>query len=491
MTAFTMPSTLPDPANSDGLAALQAGLESDLERLGLPRKAWTAPRRAPDGTTLLDVLVIGAGQFGIGVAAALKLAGIRNYLVIDRAEEGREGPWVTYARMPTLRSPKHLPGICFGIPNLTFQSWYRAVYGDAAWEVLYKIPNQDWQDYILWVRTALALPVRNGADAIDLRPAPDHVAVVLKSGETLYAKRVVVASGRTGTGGWTNPPGISPELGPDRLAHTMHEIDFARLKGKKIAIIGVGASAFDNAATALEAGATSVDLFARRPALPQVNKGRPSSAVGFLEGWRALPDADRWRLGVYLDLMTGVPPHETLLRCLRIPGMKVHFRTKFRSATPTATGVQIEIENGPAGEYDFLILGTGFRVDLAQEPIFASIYPDIRLWQDAYAPPEGLERPHLGLHPYLGETCELQSKSDAPMNRIHLFNMASYMSAGFVAADVPSLDIAPERLVTGLSQKLFAEDFEPIFESLQAWEDEHELATTPFYSPDHVNKSAR
>ena len=65
------------------------------------------------------------------------------------------------------------------------------------------------------------------------------------------------------------------------------------------------------------------------------------------------------------------------------------------------------------------------------------------------------------------------------------------MSAGFVAADVPSLDIAPERLVTGLSQKLFAEDFEPIFESLQAWEDEHELATTPFYSPDHVNKSAR
>lgn len=491
MTAFAAPSDLPTPDGQQGLIALEAGLKTDLERLGFPRKDWTAPRSGPDGKPMLDVLVIGAGQMGIGIGAALKFSGIRNFLIIDREPEGKEGPWVTYARMPTLRSPKTLPGICFGIPRLTFQSWYRAACGDAAWEAMYKIPNQDWQDYILWVRNALDLPVRNNAEAVDLQPAADHVGVVLKHGETLYAKHVIVVTGRSGTGGWASVPGVSPDLGPDRLAHTMHDIDFEALKGKKIAIIGVGSSAFDNAATALETGAASVDVFARRPALPQLNKGRPSSGLGFLEGWQFLPDADRWRLGVYLDLMTGVPPHETMLRCLAKPGMKVHFKTKFRAATPTETGVHIDIENAPSGEYDFLILGTGFRVDLAAEPLFASIYPSIKLWKDAYTPPEDLQRPHLGLQPYVGDGFELLSKDGAPLDRIHLFNTATYMSAGSMAADVPSLDIAPERLVTSISRRLFSEDFEPIFDTLKAWEEEHELEPTPFYAPEHVNTPTR
>ncbi|WP_428925746.1 NAD(P)-binding domain-containing protein [Marinibacterium sp. SX1] len=497
MTAFAAPGDLnapglsPAPANDTGLTALEAGLAVDLDRLGLPRKTWTAPRPGPDGKPLRDVLVIGAGQFGIGVGVALKFAGIADFELLDRAPEGREGPWVTYARMPTLRSPKQLPGICAGIPRLTFQSWYRATHGDAAWDALYKIPNQDWQDYVLWVRRVLALPVRNGAEAVDLRPAADHVAVALADGTTLYAKHVIVATGRAGTGGWASVPGVSAELGPDRMAHTMHDIDFDRLKGKRIAVLGVGASAFDNVATALERGAASVDVLSRRPALPQLNKGRPSSAMGFLEGWQALPDADRWRLAVYLDLMTGVPPHETMLRCLAQPGMRLHFGTRFRSATPSETGVRIEVENGPSGDYDFLLLGTGFRVDLSAEPLFASINGAIRLWRDAYAPPPGMERPHLGLHPYLGDGFELQSRDETPLDRIHLFNAASHMSAGFMALDVPALDVAPERLVTAITRRLFTEDFDPIFAGLQAWEEEHELEPTPFYAPEHVNKTAR
>ena len=496
MTAFAATGRLPDPANGDpdytgGLAAHEAAVAADLDRLCLPRKPFTAPRTGPDGKPMLDVLVIGAGQFGTGIAAALKLAGIPNFLVIDRAPAGQEGPWVTYARMPTLRSPKHLPGLCFGIPSLTFPSWCRAAKGDAYYEEMYKIPNQDWQDYILWVREVLDIPVRNDADAVELLPEDDHVGVMLADGEVIFAKRVVVASGRAGTGGYAALAGVSPELGPDRVAHTMHDIDFSRLAGKRVAMVGVGSSAFDNAATALEAGAASVDMFARREVLPQLNKGRPSSVLGFLDGWMALPDADKWRLGVYLDLMAGVPPHETVQRCLKLPGMSVHFRTKFLSATPSDDGVRIEVEGGPAGDYDFLILGTGFRVDLAHEPLFESIHSQILLWQDVYAPPPELERPHLGVQPYIGDAFELRSKGEDMLERIHLFNTATFMSAGTMAGDVPALDVAPERLVTALTQKLFVEDFEPIFQDLQDWEDEHELETTPFYAPDFVNKTGR
>lgn len=492
MTSVAATGRLPEPANTDGLALLEAGLATDLDRLGFPRKEWTAPRNGPDGKPLLDVLVIGAGQFGIGVATALKFSGISNFLIIDRAPEGKEGPWITYARMPTLRSPKHHPGICFGVPSLTFQSWYRAAHGDAAWEAMYKIPNGIWQDYILWVRSALDIPVRNEADAVDLQIAEDHAGVVLADGETIYAKRVVVASGRAATGGYNQIPGLSPDLGRDQLAHTMHPIDFTALQGKRIAMVGVGSSAFDNAATALESGAASVDMFARRQVLPQLNKGRPSSGLGFLDGWQGLPDEDRWRLGSYLDEMNGVPPHETILRCVKLPGMNVHFRSSLVSAGPSPSGgVRLEMTSGPSGDYDFLILGTGFRVDLSAEPLFASIFPRVLLWRDAYTPPEGLQRPHLGAQPYIGSAFELQSKAGGPLDRIHLFNTATFMSAGMIASDVPGLDIAPERLVTGITRKIFAEDFDALFDNLKAWEEEHELETTPFYVPEFVNRSGR
>ena len=41
-------------------------------------------------------------------------------------------------------------------------------------------------------------------------------------------------------------------------------INFASLRGKNVAVVGAGASAFDNAAAALEAGAAEVHLFCRR-----------------------------------------------------------------------------------------------------------------------------------------------------------------------------------------------------------------------------------
>ena len=51
-------------------------------------------------------------------------------------------------------------------------------------------------------------------------------------------------------------------------------VDFGRFRGRRIAVLGANASAFDNAGTALEAGVATVTMFARRAFLPQVNKTR-------------------------------------------------------------------------------------------------------------------------------------------------------------------------------------------------------------------------
>ena len=70
-----------------------------------PRTEWMVPRLYR-GKPALDVLIVGAGQSGLCIAFALMRDRVRNILAIDRAPEGREGIWVTFARMPTLRSPK-------------------------------------------------------------------------------------------------------------------------------------------------------------------------------------------------------------------------------------------------------------------------------------------------------------------------------------------------------------------------------------------------
>jgi cation diffusion facilitator CzcD-associated flavoprotein CzcO len=135
---------------------------------------------------------------------------------------------------------------------------------------------------------------------------------------------VVLATGRGGTGGDHIPDLVGRDLWPDLAAHTNEVIDFEALRGKSIGVLGGGASAWDNAATALERGAGQVDMYVRRLQLPQINKGRGSASPGYFHGWSALDDAERWALFVYLNDLQAPPPHETVHRALRQPGFHIH-----------------------------------------------------------------------------------------------------------------------------------------------------------------------
>ena len=103
-------------------------------------------------------------------------------------------------------------------------------------------------------------------------------------------------------------------LARGRVFHSADAIDFEALRGKRVGVLGAGASAFDNAACALEAGAT-VDLFARRAFLPQVNKSKWTSFAGFFRGFASLDDAQRWRFYTYIFDEQVPPPWETVRRC--------------------------------------------------------------------------------------------------------------------------------------------------------------------------------
>jgi cation diffusion facilitator CzcD-associated flavoprotein CzcO len=434
----------------------------------------------------LDVIVIGAGMYGIAAAAALMMKGIRRIMLLDRAADGQEGPWMTYARMETLRSPKHLPGISLGIPSLTFRAWYEARFGIAAWDTLYKIPNACWQEYLTWVRRVLQLPLCSGVTVQRLEPGAGMVAVrVTQNGvaATRYARRVVLASGRTGMGA-TIPDWVDPALWPDRAAHTMANIDFASLRGRRIAVVGAGPSAWDNAATALERGAARVDMYVRRRELPQINKGRGSATPGFFEGWGALPPAVKWRILVYLQDLQAPPPHETVLRTIRNAGFHIHLGIALCGATRSAEAVSLSLPDGRTREVDFLILGTGFGIDLRQACELDGVSEAIATWSDRYKPPPHLDRRALGGFPWLGDGFELTERTPCPgLSRIHIFNHAAYASLGAIASDIPGLSAGAERLAHAIAAHFFVEDIDAVQTALEAFA-EPELQDTPFFVPD-------
>jgi len=465
-----------NPQPATGLASLETRLAEDLSLLELPPKEWV-PATAYDGSRVHDVVVIGAGMCGLVAVASLKMLGIFNVVCLDRAPQGREGPWVTYARMETLRSPKQLTGPALGLPALTFRAWYVAQFGAEAWETLGKIPKDQWMEYLVWYRKVLDLPVRNLVEVTDMMPAGNDLialdAIDKASGkhERIYARHVVVATGRDGLGGCYVPEFAE---GVDRRfwAHSADDIDFAALKGKHVAVIGAGASAMDNAATALEAGAAGVDMIIRRRAMPRVNKFTGISSQGVVQGFAGLSDDWKWK---FMDYVLGAqtpPPRDSTLRVSRHPNGRFFLDTAVRGLRRSGDKVMVETSRGTL-EYDFVIFATGFRVDLDRRPELKNFAPFIRFWQDVYTPPESMENGELSTSPYLGPDFEFLEKvpGTCPALRlVHCFNYPASLSHGKLSGDIPAVSDGGRRLARGIARSLFVADREYHFASLMAYE---------------------
>jgi len=458
--------------------------------LNVPAANWPAAIADETGQPVLDVLVVGAGMNGIAAAGSLMFKGVRNLVVIDRARPGHEGPWLSYARMDTLRSPKTLTGPALGVPSLTFRAWYEATHGAEAWEALYKIHNATWVDYLTWVQRMLSLPVRHETSLETLEPAGRFVrARLIEAGarRDILARRVVLATGRAGAGGVYWPDFVDRGLVPDLAAHTIDDIDFERLRGKSIAVLGGGASAWDNAATALEGGAGRVDMYVRRPYLPQVNKGRGSAFPGFLHGWSSLLDAERWATMVYLNDLQSPVPHETVNRTIRQRDFHIHFGAAVETAARADGQVAVKLAGQPEPAlHDFLIVATGFNVDPSLIPVLASYASDIATWRDRYPAPPELQRGDLERFPYLGPGFELTEKSpgsEPTLGQIHLVNYGAHASHAGIASDIPGVNIAAERVAGAIVTSLFREDIDAMRRKVEAY-NEPELASTPFFVPE-------
>lgn len=467
------------------LPALEERLAKDLELLGLPEAPWM-PQRTVEGHPVLDVAIIGGGMAGLTAAAALKLIGITNTGVFDAAPAGAEGPWATHARMQTLRSPKELAGPALGFPSLTFRAWYTDLHGEQAWQALDRIPRLVWHAYLLWYRQALDLPVHNRhrLTHISQVDTPELGGVLARlefsaaeSGSenvVVHARHVVLATGMDGLGG-PNVPEYMAAVDRRHWRHSSESIDFTPLRGRKIAIVGGGDSALDAAATALEAGATHVDIYMRGTRYTQINYWKAFTHAGHRYGYASLNAAERADTLSFLQSQRTPPARGTVQRLQHATNLAIHFGQSITQIRSEYQGLTLDTSTGTTGRADFLILATGYVTDLSLRPELRDLVPHMRFFEagalDGRLPAKG------GVIPRLAEdfSFEPSSTTSSPLlAHVHCFTGQALLSLGKLCGDIPGISVGARKLAEGIAAKLYRAEHAWHCQSLRGY-DEQEL----------------
>ncbi len=430
-----------------------------LRLMGPNPPDWVPERQGIDH----NVVLVGGGQTGSGLAFALRRAGVGKVSVIDAAEdEARAGVWLNAARMNLLRTPKSLPGPELGIPEFSFQAWHEARHGEASYAAIDRIPRLQWAEYLSWFRRFLQIPIRYRTRLLRIEPAKDMFRLHLDiEGRPVVetTRKVVLATGFIGNGGPYMPPALAA-LPPNVVAHTQDEIDFAALRGKTVAVVGAAASAFDAAGVALENGAATVHLFARRPEIASVPITRVRGYPGAYDHYRQLPDAIRWHQAIRFRRFGSTPTTDAIERTVAFPHFHLHLAAPWHDAHVEDGKVVAHAADGTF-VCDFVIAGTGYFVDPGARPEIAGFADHILLWRDKYVPAADEEDPFLGSHPYLGEGHEYLEKisGEAPYLRdIHVHNPAGFVSFGLPIGDVPSMRRDIPLVTARISRDLFMAD---------------------------------
>jgi FAD-dependent urate hydroxylase len=349
-------------------------------------------------------------------------------------------------------------------------------------------------NYLRWFRNVLDLPVQNGVKLLKIIPSDDGIfRLVLRhiddnalevqgdNRSTILARKVVLATGIQGGGQWHTPLEISRSLPRNLYAHTSEPIDFERLRGKSIGILGGGASAFDNANYALSEGVSQVHVFVRRPELPRINPIRQMEHSGLIEHYSALSDAEKYRTMAHFFKFNQPPTNDTFSRAAAWPGFFVHTGSPWSSIAEV--NGRIHLTTPKQGfEFDFVILSTGLISDPRLRPELSEVVDDIALWSDIYEPPADLKNSMLDAHPYLNETFGFTPRTPEAANRLHglfVFNYSTLLSLGLSASALSGIRYAIPKLVSGIGDQLFLDDRNSLLDAYFNYDEEEFVIELP------------
>jgi cation diffusion facilitator CzcD-associated flavoprotein CzcO len=324
-----------------------------------------------------DVVILGAGPYGLAVGAHL-----RNIKGLDVRVFGEPMDfWKSH--MPEgmfLRSPWAASHISDPNSSLTLDSFCAAT-GES---ISKPIPLDRFVDYGLWFQSQAVPEVdRRRIQRID--KDANGLRLTLEDGEQLTCRRVVVAAGiSTFARRLPQFEGIPSDF----VTHASYGRDVRRFAGKRVAVIGAGQSALESAALIHEAGA-EVEVIVRQ------------SSVHWL-GWRARMQ----KLGPIAKLLYS--PHDIgpagISRIVSQPQLMKYFprvvQTRFRtralrpagarwltgrfknipitlrrqvaSAAMSGDRLHLRLDDGGTRDVDHVVLGTGYKIGVSRYPFLPS-----------------------------------------------------------------------------------------------------------------------
>src|SRR5579883_2057657 len=201
-----------------------------------------------------DVAIVGAGPFGLSIAAHLRARG-QSYRIVGKPMQS----WLEQMPDGMLLSSEGFASNLYdpaGAFTLGRYCAERSIpYADLGLPVRLDV----FSAYGLAFQKRL-VPDLEDRTLVALERAPAGFALRLDDGRRFTARRVVLAVGITH---FAHTPPALADLPADLCSHSADNKDPARLKGREVVVIGAGASAIDLAALLHEAGA-KVRLAARR-----------------------------------------------------------------------------------------------------------------------------------------------------------------------------------------------------------------------------------
>lgn len=199
----------------------------------------------------------------------------------------------------------------------------------------------------------------------------------LTDGSIIRAKHVVVA---VGFKYFANAPKAVTDLLPvERYAHTCDLVQFEHLRGKRCLIIGGRQSAFEWAALLNEAGASAVHI-SHRSASPAFAAADWSWVTALVDGmvdnpgwFRQLSQEEQRAVSYRLWAEGRLKVEPWLEKRVMTNTTKLWPNTQVVSCAVLPAGdLAITLDNAACLEVDQIILATGYKVDMQQVPFLAS-----------------------------------------------------------------------------------------------------------------------
>ncbi|HTC46988.1 MAG TPA: NAD(P)-binding domain-containing protein [Candidatus Aquilonibacter sp.] len=343
----------------------------------------------PQSANATEVAIIGAGPYGLSIAAFLAASGVPFRIFGNPMSAwANQMPKGMRLKSEGFASSLADPGSQFTLAHYCRQEGLP--YQDTALPV----PLETFVAYGLAFQKKF-VPNLENKTVVSVRPCPVGFEMRLEDGETVCARRVIVA---VGIAQFSYVPEVLAELSADFVSHSSAHHDLQGFKGRQIAVVGAGASALDLAALLHQAGA-SVQVIARgskirfhNPPEPRSLRERmlnPMTGIGMGMDFyfyvtaphifRRLPEKLR------LDRVrkTLGPAPGWFIRDEVVGKVPLHLNMKIATAWVENGQVNLALTDGQGNQtlgFDHVIAATGYQVDLERLSILSDdLRREIRL----------------------------------------------------------------------------------------------------------------